>query len=82
MIPDEIRSGWDARERGADARSASGSERFDAYRAAFPELAAEFERRMSGELPGAWRDVVRNYVAQAAQATRERSRRARHRSRR
>ena len=51
MIPDDIRSDWDARERGA-AREAQWRERLNAYRAAFPELAAEFERRMKGDLPG------------------------------
>ena len=67
VIPDDIRSDWDARERGA-AREAQWRERLNAYRASFPELAAEFERRMKGDLPGSWRDVVNDYVAQAAQA--------------
>ena len=31
----------------------------------FPELAAEYERRMRGELPSQWRDVVESYVAQS-----------------
>src|SRR5262245_4204390 len=47
VIPDDIRRDWDAREKGA-AREAQWSDRFKAYRAAFPELAAEFERRMKG----------------------------------
>jgi transketolase len=68
VVPDDIRSGWDARERGAQ-REAQWRERFAAYRAAFPQLAAEYERRVQGELPANWNEVVRNYVAQAAQAT-------------
>jgi transketolase len=68
VIPEDIRSDWDARERGA-AREAQWRERFAAYRAAFPELAAEYERRMHGELPAGWRDVARDYLAQAAQST-------------
>ena len=67
MIPDDIRRDWDARERGA-ALEGKWRERFNAYRAAFPELAAEYERRMKGDLPAAWRDIVNDYVAQTAQA--------------
>jgi transketolase len=49
-IPDAIRRGWDARERGAAAEDA-WNERFAAYKADYPAEAAEFERRMAGELP-------------------------------
>ena len=49
-IPDEIRAGWDAHERGQAAEQA-WQVRWQAYAAAHPEQAAEFERRMSGELP-------------------------------
>jgi len=67
VIPDEIRAGWDARERGAQ-REAEWQARFKAYREAFPQLAGEFERRVTSELPTTWKEVVRNYVAQAADA--------------
>ena len=49
-VPDEIYRGWDASERGATAESA-WNERFAAYKAEHPTEAAEFERRMAGELP-------------------------------
>ncbi len=49
-IPDEIRSAWDARAAGAAAEQA-WQERLSAYRKAHPERAAEFERRIKGELP-------------------------------
>ena len=49
-IPAEVYSAWDAKEQGA-AAEAEWNTRFAAYRAAFPELAAEFERRMKGDLP-------------------------------
>ncbi|MCL6263460.1 transketolase [Craterilacuibacter sp. RT1T] len=52
-IPAEIYSAWDAREAGAK-REASWNERFAEYRRAYPELAAEFTRRMAGELPARW----------------------------
>ncbi|MDH5302118.1 MAG: transketolase [Gammaproteobacteria bacterium] len=49
-IPSEIYAGWDHKEKGA-ADEAAWNKKFAAYRAAFPAEAAEFERRMSGELP-------------------------------
>ncbi|MFN4004236.1 MAG: transketolase [Hylemonella sp.] len=49
-IPADIAAAWDARERGAAAERA-WRERFEAYRSQYPLEAAEFERRMAGELP-------------------------------
>jgi transketolase len=50
VIPDEAYAAWDAKAAGAAAEGRLG-QRFAAYKAAFPELAAEFKRRMAGELP-------------------------------
>jgi transketolase len=52
-VPADVKAAWDARERGARLE-AEWQARFDAYKSAYPELAAEFERRMHGELPVAW----------------------------
>jgi len=53
-ISDEIRAAWSAREAGA-ARQGQWERRFAAYRAAHPQLAAEFERRASRlALPANW----------------------------
>jgi len=49
-IPKAIYDGWDARDRGTKLE-ASWTQRFAKYRAAHPDLAAEFERRMRGDLP-------------------------------
>ncbi len=49
-IPGSIASAWDAKERGAKDEQ-DWNDRFAAYKAAFPADAAEFERRMAGELP-------------------------------
>ena len=48
-VADDVRAAWDARPAGAKLQAA-WAERFAAYRAAHPELAAEFERRMQGKL--------------------------------
>ena len=61
-IPDEIRAGWDAREKGA-AAEAAWNEKFAAYKAAYPDLAAEFERRMAGDLPANWDQVASDFIA-------------------
>ena len=52
-VPSEIYAGWDAKEKGARLES-DWDEKFAAYRAEYPELAAEYERRMKGELPAGW----------------------------
>ncbi len=49
-IPSDIAQAWDARARGAQAQAAWDA-RFSDYAAAFPSEAAEFTRRMRGELP-------------------------------
>jgi transketolase len=49
-IPEDIREAWDARKRGR-AAEAEWDARFAEYRAAYPDLAAEFSRRMRRELP-------------------------------
>jgi len=50
VVPPEAYAAWDARERGA-AAEARWNEALAAYREAHPALAAEFTRRMKGELP-------------------------------
>jgi len=49
-VPDDIRAGWDARESGAAAEK-EWQQRWEAYKQAHPDRAAEFERRMNGDLP-------------------------------
>ncbi|MBN8494674.1 MAG: transketolase [Burkholderiales bacterium] len=50
VIPDEVYALWDHKARGDDAESGWNA-RFAAYRDEFPELAAELQRRLRGELP-------------------------------
>ncbi len=66
-IPDEIYQAWDAREAGRAAEEA-WSKKFEAYKAEYPELAAEFERRMKGELPEHWEQVADDYIKAADEA--------------
>jgi len=66
VVPDEIRASWDAHAAG---RRAEGRwrRRFKAYQQAHPDLAAEFLRRVAGELPGDF-DALVGQGAAAAQA--------------
>jgi len=62
VIPKEVYAGWDAKVKGAKAEKA-WNDKFAAYRAAYPELAAEYERRMAGELPKNWATDANNFVS-------------------
>jgi transketolase len=52
-IPQDVYAGWDAKKRGAE-READWNNKFASYAKAFPAEAAEFKRRMAGELPANW----------------------------
>ncbi len=64
-IPDDIYAAWDAKEKGA-AAEAAWNDKFAAYKAAHPDLAADFERRMAGELPADWAEKADAFVAKVA----------------
>ena len=66
VIPDDVYSGWDATAKGADAESA-WNEKFASYQDAHPDLAAEFERRMKGDLPADWEAKASAFVAETAE---------------
>jgi transketolase len=61
-MPADIYHGWDAKESGAKAE-AEWNEKFAAYKAEYPELAAEYERRMAGDLPADWEAKTAEYIA-------------------
>ena len=61
VIPPEVYAGWDARERGARLEKA-WDEKFTAYAKAHPDLAAEFRRRMAGELPANWSAAIADLI--------------------
>jgi len=62
-IPADIYAAWDGKTKGA-ALQQSWQQRFDAYQAAFPALAGELTRRLSGELPTDWAEKSNAYIAQ------------------
>jgi transketolase len=63
VVPEDIRAGWDARQRGAAAEQ-HWQRQFAAYRLEYPELANELERRMQGDLPQGWTGARDAHIAQ------------------
>ncbi|MBF9002922.1 MULTISPECIES: transketolase [Vibrio] len=61
-IPTEIYAEWDAKEAGK-AKESAWDEKFAAYAEAYPELAAEFKRRVAGELPANWEETANEVIA-------------------
>jgi transketolase len=64
VVPDNVRAGWDARETGKRAER-RWNRVFKDYQAQFSAEAAEFTRRMAGQLPST--DVFRKLVDETAQ---------------
>ena len=61
VVPNEVYAAWNAKEKGAKAE-AEWNKRFEAYRAAHPELADEFLRRIEGELPAHFSEHAQAYI--------------------
>ncbi|QXO16334.1 transketolase [Vibrio ostreae] len=61
-IPADIYAEWDAKEAGA-AKEAAWNEKFAAYAEAYPAEAAEYQRRMAGDLPADWEQVTSAVIA-------------------
>jgi transketolase len=60
-VPDDIRKAWDHREAGMSAER-EWNDRMAAYSKAHPELAAELQRRLRGELPQGWRGALEQLI--------------------
>lgn len=60
-IPGEIYAAWDATEKGAQVQQ-EWDALFADYAKQWPELAAEFTRRMKGDLPAGWVENMQKYV--------------------
>ncbi|MGZ8185220.1 MAG: transketolase [Methylobacter sp.] len=61
-IPAEVYAGWDAKDKGAKAEK-EWNDNFAAYKSAYPELAAEYERRMAGDLPENWTQDADKFIS-------------------
>ncbi|HIF9324702.1 TPA: transketolase [Photobacterium damselae] len=61
-IPADVYAEWDAKAAGT-AKETAWDEKFAAYAAQYPELAAEFKRRVNGELPANWEEASSAIIA-------------------
>lgn len=80
VIPQDVYDGWNQKDKGA-AKEAAWNEKFAAYEKAFPAEAAEFKRRMAGELPADWKALTNTIIAETNEkaeklATRQASQKA------
>ncbi|MCL4682088.1 MAG: transketolase [Rhodocyclaceae bacterium] len=62
-IPQEVYEAWDARKKGA-ALESDWNQKFERYAKAYPDLAAEYKRRMAGELPANWAAHAKKAVSE------------------
>lgn len=63
FVPEEIYAAWDCTADGA-AYEAEWDKLFTAYAAAYPEEAAQFKRRLAGDVPADWADKFDAFIAQ------------------
>ncbi len=68
VVPDDIRAAWDHKEAGAAAEK-KWNRIFKRYKREFPAEGAEFERRMKGDLPADWSEIVQAAYAAGAAVT-------------
>lgn len=81
-IPADVYAAWNGKPRG-EVFESNWNRRFEAYQAAFPAEAAEFKRRMAGELPADWAAKSAAAIAEiAAKAENIATRKASQRNRR
>ncbi|RKZ96092.1 MAG: transketolase [Gammaproteobacteria bacterium] len=66
-VPADVYEGWDAKASGA-SKEAAWNAKFEAYAAEYPELAAEFTRRMAGDLPANWKQATDKIIADTNEA--------------
>lgn len=66
VVPQDVYDDWNSKDTGAAAQ-AKWQTAFDAYAKKFPTEAAEFTRRMKGELPANFDAVMDDYLKQCAE---------------
>jgi len=62
-IPDDIYKDWNAKDKGAQLEQQWNAD-FASYQEAFPELAAELKRRLTGDLPVNFAEQAKQYIAE------------------
>ncbi len=71
-ISEEIYQGWDHKKAG-QVQEDAWTQKFEAYSEAHPELAAEFKRRIDGELPENWAEIAKAFIEEVDAAEPEKA---------
>ena len=71
-IPEELYQGWDHKKAG-QVQEEDWNQKFSAYAQAHPELAAEFKRRMAGDLPTDWPETAQTFITETNAAEPEKA---------
>jgi len=71
-IPQELYQGWDHKKAG-QVQEDDWNQKFSAYAEAHPELAAEFKRRMNGDLPQDWSEAAQSFITETDAAAPEKA---------
>ena len=66
-IPDSFYTAFDCVDRGRQ-QEAKWKENFESYRAEYPDMAAEFVRRINGQLPGNWEETTQAAIVELSQS--------------
>jgi transketolase len=70
VIPKEIYAAYDARAQG-EKQEAEWQQRLTSYQQKYPQLAAEFLRRMAGELSPNWAEAAEKFIQKTAAYTKD-----------
>ena len=60
-IPDEYYAAWNAKSKGKELED-EWQKKIAAYEKKYPELTAEYKRRIKGQLPDNWNDITQEYI--------------------
>ncbi len=75
-VPEDVYAGWNATAKGSESET-NWSNKLEKYKASYPQEAAEFERRISGELPANFDQLTQRFIEESqAEGTKVASRKA------
>jgi len=66
VIPDEYYAAWDARKRGKRMEN-RWKKKLQEYKNKYPELAAEFERRINKDFPATWETTTSTFIGKCVE---------------
>ena len=75
-VPEDVYAGWNATAKGSESET-NWSNKLEKYKASYPQEATEFDRRISGELPANFDQLIQRFIEESqAEGTKVASRKA------